>query len=70
MRRFRLLKNIRKGIEGAILTGSTMEAAIQIAERSQDVDVSDVEHAVSVLVAAMIGFVIKSLKNWLKNRDR
>lgn len=68
MRRFRILKNIRKGIEGAFLSGGAVGGAVEVMQASQDVDISDVEHAVAVLVAAGVGFVFKSVKNWLKNR--
>lgn len=70
MARFSRLKNIRKGIEGALLTGGAIETAIQVMEHSEEIDLTKVEHAVSVLVAAGIGFVIKALKNWLKNRGK
>ena len=68
MRRFRLFKMIRKGIEGAILSGGAVEAAIQALQQAEDVDVSQVEHAATVLVAAVVGFTFKAIKNWLKNR--
>lgn len=67
---FDRLKNIRKGIEGAIMTGGAIEAAMQVVERSEDVDMTKIEHAIAVLVAAGIGFVFNSLKNWLKNRNK
>ncbi len=70
MKRFKLIKTIRKGIEGAILSGGAIEAGIQIVERSHDIDTKDIEHALAVLVAAGIGFFVKALKNWLKNRGK
>lgn len=70
MKHFSILKNIRKGIEGAILSGAAVEAAVQVMQQAEDVDLSDVEHAVTVIVAAGIGFLFKSVKNWLKNRDK
>lgn len=70
MKRFKLLKNLRKGIEGAILSGGAVGTAVEVIQRSQDVDITEIEQAMSVLVAAAVGFFIKSLKNWLKNRDR
>jgi uncharacterized radical SAM superfamily protein len=70
MKRFKLFKMIRKGIEGAILSGGAIEAGIQVLERSEEIDVSQVEHAATVLVAAIVGFTFKAIKNWLKNRDK
>lgn len=70
MSRFKKLKNFRKGIEGAILAGGALEAGIQLLEQSKEVDVSDMEHAITVLGAAIVGFLIKAIKNWLKNRDK
>lgn len=69
MKRFRLIKNIRKGIEGAFLSGGAVGGAVEVLQTSQDIDISDVEHAIAVLVAAGVGFVFKSVKNWLKNRN-
>lgn len=70
MKRFKLIKTIHKGIEGAILSGGALEAGIRILERSEKIDVQDIEHAIAVLVAAGVGFVVKALKNWLKNRSK
>ena len=70
MKAFSRLKNIRKGIEGAILTGGAVEVAIQALEKSESIDVTKVEHAATVLIVAGIGFVFKSLTNWLKNRGK
>jgi uncharacterized radical SAM superfamily protein len=70
VRRFRLLKNIRKGIEGAILSGGAVGTAVEVMQRSGETDITEVEQAITILVAAVIGFAIKSFKNWLKNRDR
>ena len=70
MRRFKWFKNLRKGIEGAILSGGATGAVVEVIQKSGEADVSEVEQAVSVLLAALVGFALKSIKNWLKNRDR
>lgn len=66
MKGFSWFKTIRKGIEGAVLGGGAAEAAIQV----QQVDMEDIEHAVTVLVIAGVGFIFKAGKNWWKNRGK
>ena len=70
MKVFSRIKNIKKGIEGAVLAGGAVEAAIQALEHGDSVDMSQVEHAAMVLIAAGLGFLVKSLQNWLKNREK
>ena len=62
--KFKIMKMIGKGIEGAVIAGGGAEAIMQIA----DADVENKDHFIMVVATALTGFALKALKNWLKNR--
>lgn len=65
-RPFNLAKNIEKGIKGGIIAGGG--AAASLIASGQGLD--DIEEKAIALVAAVIGYGIEALKNWLKNRNK
>lgn len=69
MKKFKVLKMLRKGVEGCILAGGGAEGVMQSIAGSDALNsVSKQEHIIVVVACALAGFAIKSLKNWIKNR--
>lgn len=58
----KITKVLQKGIEGAIIAGTT---GASLAVSSEDLEAAKV-----TLITAAIGFIVNALKNWLKNRTK
>jgi hypothetical protein len=65
---FSKLKNLKKAIEGALLTGAAAGGVIEAVKAGGDVDITTIEQAITILIAAGVGAAYKALINYLKNR--
>lgn len=64
--RFRKLKMLIKGLEGAAIAGGGAEVVMQTIQNSAD----SKDHILVVFATALSGFLIKALQNYLKNKNK